>query len=103
MTGTFDNWSKTMQLDKVGDVFQKAVELPDASKKIYYKVRTFFPRIPSTAKPSLAFDSKSESERFSIPFNLCLGFLSLAKYIPSFSSILASQRYPPFRLTLLCG
>ncbi|CAK7270519.1 Cruciform DNA binding protein [Sporothrix epigloea] len=37
VTGTFDNWSKTMQLDKVGDVFQKSVELQDASKKIYYK------------------------------------------------------------------
>ena len=39
MTGTFDDWSKSVQLEKVGDVFQKTVELKDASKKIYYKVR----------------------------------------------------------------
>ncbi len=38
MTGTFDEWSKSVQLDKVGDVFQKTVTIPDASAKIYYKV-----------------------------------------------------------------
>lgn len=38
MTGTFDAWSKSVQLEKVGGVFQKTVELNDASKKIYYKV-----------------------------------------------------------------
>lgn len=39
MTGTFDNWSKSEKMEKVGDVFEKAVELPDTSEKIYYKVR----------------------------------------------------------------
>lgn len=38
MTGTFDNWSKSEKMDKVGDVFEKAVDLPDTSEKIYYKV-----------------------------------------------------------------
>ena len=38
MTGTFDNWTKSVKLEKEGDVFQKSVELKDASAKIYYKV-----------------------------------------------------------------
>jgi Glycogen recognition site of AMP-activated protein kinase len=39
VTGTFDDWGKTEKLDKVGDTFEKEVQLPDASKKIFYKVR----------------------------------------------------------------
>lgn len=42
VTGTFDNWTKSVRLEKVGDVFQKTVELPEASQKIYYKVRLTF-------------------------------------------------------------
>lgn len=38
VTGTFDNWEKTEQLDRVGDIFEKKVTLPVASEKIYYKV-----------------------------------------------------------------
>lgn len=38
MTGTFDNWSKSEKMSKVGDVFEKAVDLPDSSERIYYKV-----------------------------------------------------------------
>ncbi|OTB16683.1 carbohydrate-binding module family 48 protein [Daldinia sp. EC12] len=37
VTGTFDDWNKTEKLEKVGDHFEKAVTLPDASSKIYYK------------------------------------------------------------------
>ncbi|KAL7919825.1 carbohydrate-binding module family 48 protein [Trichoderma austrokoningii] len=37
VTGTFDNWTKSEQLAKEGDVFQKTVFLKDASQKIYYK------------------------------------------------------------------
>ncbi|KAM0245478.1 hypothetical protein ACHAQJ_010560 [Trichoderma viride] len=37
VTGTFDNWTKSEQLAKEGDVFQKTVNLKDASKKIYFK------------------------------------------------------------------
>ncbi|KAI0141689.1 hypothetical protein GGR57DRAFT_509056 [Xylariaceae sp. FL1272] len=37
VTGTFDGWKKTEQLEKVGDSFQKTVSLPDASDKIFYK------------------------------------------------------------------
>ncbi|CAN8105935.1 unnamed protein product [Discula destructiva] len=37
VTGTFDNWSKSEKMAKVGDVFEKSVELPDTSEKIYYK------------------------------------------------------------------
>ena len=39
MTGTFDDWTKSEKLDKVGEHFEKNVQLSDASKKIYYKVR----------------------------------------------------------------
>lgn len=43
MTGTFDNWTKSVKLEKEGDVFQKTVDLDlsDASGKIYYKVRGY--------------------------------------------------------------
>ncbi|KAK3394888.1 hypothetical protein B0H63DRAFT_517966 [Podospora didyma] len=37
VTGTFDNWSKSEQLTKVGDVFEKKVTLPETSEKVYYK------------------------------------------------------------------
>ncbi|KAL2205626.1 hypothetical protein CC79DRAFT_1275840 [Sarocladium strictum] len=37
VTGTFDNWTKSVQLEKKGDVFEKTVDLKDASSKIYYK------------------------------------------------------------------
>lgn len=64
MTGTFDNWSKSEKMAKVGDVFEKSVELPDTSEKIYYKVGTkrspvfprpaagrFLPHRPSCSPP----------------------------------------------------
>ncbi|KAH8840352.1 hypothetical protein MCOR27_002479 [Pyricularia oryzae] len=37
VTGTFDEWKKTVQLDKVGDNFEKTVTLPETTEKIYYK------------------------------------------------------------------
>ncbi|WYZ41810.1 hypothetical protein EsH8_V_000705 [Colletotrichum jinshuiense] len=37
VTGTFDNWTKSEKLEKVGNSFEKTVTLPDASQKIYYK------------------------------------------------------------------
>ena len=40
VTGTFDDWKKSEQLNKVGEHFEKDVTLNDASKKIYYKVGT---------------------------------------------------------------
>lgn len=39
VTGTFDDWTKSVKLEKNGDVFEKKVDLKDATKKIYYKVR----------------------------------------------------------------
>jgi hypothetical protein len=39
VTGTFDDWSKSEKLVKVGDSFLKDVTLPSASEKYYYKVR----------------------------------------------------------------
>lgn len=37
VTGTFDNWQKTIKLEKVDGVFKKIVELPKAYTQ--YKVR----------------------------------------------------------------
>ncbi|POR37456.1 Uncharacterized protein TPAR_02342 [Tolypocladium paradoxum] len=37
VTGTFDDWQKTVKLEKEGDVFQKTVDLPESSEKVYYK------------------------------------------------------------------
>ncbi|KAK4154163.1 hypothetical protein C8A00DRAFT_14692 [Chaetomidium leptoderma] len=37
VTGTFDNWTKSERLDRVGQVFEKTVTLPESSDKIYYK------------------------------------------------------------------
>lgn len=42
VTGTFDNWTKSERLERVGQVFQKTVTLPDDSDKIYYKVSDAF-------------------------------------------------------------
>jgi len=38
VTGTFDDWTKSTQLNKVGDHFEKTIELP-LGKKVLYKVR----------------------------------------------------------------
>lgn len=39
VTGTFDNWSKSEKLNPVDGGFEKEVQLPSATDKIYYKVR----------------------------------------------------------------
>ena len=36
VTGTFDDWGKTVKLDRVGDSFAKEVDLP-TGEKIQYK------------------------------------------------------------------
>ena len=38
VTGTFDDWSKSVQLEKKGSSWEKHVDLPKA-EKVYYKVR----------------------------------------------------------------
>ena len=40
MTGSFDNWTKSVKLEKQGDIFQKTVDLtiPTDAQKIQYKV-----------------------------------------------------------------
>lgn len=37
VTGTFDDWGKTVRLDRVGEIFSKEVSLP-AGEKVCYKV-----------------------------------------------------------------
>ena len=38
VTGTFDDWGKTVKLEKVGKSFEKKVDLPKTSDPVYYKV-----------------------------------------------------------------
>ncbi|KAL9045814.1 MAG: hypothetical protein Q9214_001210 [Letrouitia sp. 1 TL-2023] len=42
VTGTFDDWAKSVKLDKDADGFSKSVDLPSADKKIYYKACAMF-------------------------------------------------------------
>jgi len=55
VTGTFDDWGKTVKLDKKGDIFEKEVELPETDEKVHYKVGSsqipLFPA-PSSQKKS---------------------------------------------------
>ncbi|KAF9889147.1 hypothetical protein FE257_007636 [Aspergillus nanangensis] len=37
VTGTFDDWGKTIRLDRKGNVFEKEVQLPLTDEKIQYK------------------------------------------------------------------
>lgn len=37
MTGTFDDWGKTSKLDKVGETWEKEVDLPASDQKYLYK------------------------------------------------------------------
>lgn len=37
VTGTFDDWSKSEQLNQVGETWEKEVTLSEADKKILYK------------------------------------------------------------------
>ena len=39
MTGTFDDWAKSVKLEKKGDGFEKLVDLPPSEDRILYKVR----------------------------------------------------------------
>jgi hypothetical protein len=39
VTGTFDDWGKTVKLEKKGDVYEKEVQLLKSDEKVYYKVR----------------------------------------------------------------
>lgn len=52
MTGTFDDWGKTVQLEKKGNVFEKEVHLPTIDGKIQYKVRRLFLTISPTSSAS---------------------------------------------------
>lgn len=40
VTGTFDDWARSVKLEKKATSFEKRVELPTADEKIYYKVRS---------------------------------------------------------------
>ncbi|OIW29135.1 hypothetical protein CONLIGDRAFT_645271 [Coniochaeta ligniaria NRRL 30616] len=52
VTGTFDNWSKSEKLEKVGDHFEKTVTLPETGDSIFYKVRFFSSTSHSPDLPS---------------------------------------------------
>ena len=38
MTGTFDDWAKSVKLERKGEGFEKLLELPETEEKIFYKV-----------------------------------------------------------------
>jgi hypothetical protein len=40
VTGDFDNWSKSIKLDKSGNSFHKTVTIPGEESRIHYKVST---------------------------------------------------------------
>jgi nitrate reductase cytochrome c-type subunit len=52
VTGTFDNWSKSERLDRVGQVFQKTVTFSDSSEKVFYKVSQLLHSAPLCHVPS---------------------------------------------------
>ncbi|KAL4979316.1 hypothetical protein BDW66DRAFT_111565 [Aspergillus desertorum] len=37
VTGTFDDWGKTIRLDRKGDIFEKEVHLPVTGNKVHFK------------------------------------------------------------------
>ncbi|KAE8151001.1 hypothetical protein BDV25DRAFT_153363 [Aspergillus avenaceus] len=37
VTGTFDDWGKTVKLDRKGDIFEKEISLPLTDEKLHYK------------------------------------------------------------------
>ncbi|KAL4945201.1 hypothetical protein BDV06DRAFT_185488 [Aspergillus oleicola] len=37
VTGTFDDWGKTIKLDQKGDIFEKEVHFPVAGEKVHFK------------------------------------------------------------------
>jgi len=39
VTGTFDDWAKSVKLEKKGDRFEKLLDLPQTEEKTFYKVR----------------------------------------------------------------
>jgi hypothetical protein len=39
VTGTFDDWAKSVELERKGDHFEKLLDLPQTEEKIFYKVR----------------------------------------------------------------
>ena len=61
VTGTFDDWSKSAQLEKNGDVFEKSVDLPKTDEKILYKVRSKLftaPKVFSARTSTTGIESK---------------------------------------------
>ena len=50
MTGTFDDWAKSVKLENKGEHFEKLVELPLSKEKIFYKVRYLYSRISNMTR-----------------------------------------------------
>ncbi len=90
VTGDFDKWSTSVKLDKVGDTFEKLVELPDASTKIYYKV-SLCSRAPGASlfgSPDFLFFWDKLSGWGQPPF------FGLSQNAEAFASV--CQRFPAF-------
>ena len=52
VTGTFDDWAKSIKLENKGAHFEKVVELPLSNEKIFYKVRYPQPHLSNTRRSS---------------------------------------------------
>ena len=53
VTGTFDDWSKSVKLEKKAGYFEKLVQLPVADQKIDYKVWGSYSNCSQPARPLL--------------------------------------------------
>lgn len=62
MTGTFDDWKKSVKLEHDGTTWQKTVSLPASTDKVYYKVRCIGARMeyeaPLTAPVQYVVDGE---------------------------------------------
>jgi hypothetical protein len=61
VTGSFDDWGKTVKLDRKGDVFTKEVQLPSADEKVHYKVSSDLRSFSFTIYCCTSFQSHSMS------------------------------------------
>lgn len=64
VTGTFDDWAKSVKLENKGEHFEKLVELPSSNEKIFYKV--YYP----TAAPFFQFEKIRRIHKARIDFSV---------------------------------
>lgn len=70
VTGTFDDWAKSVRLEKKGNIFEKLVVLSQAEENIYYKVGPF--SLASIVTPGLLRNAMLYGSSKTGVVNLCL-------------------------------